>query len=124
MTIWDKLRKGTQTVSEKSGELLEMAQIRAAITKVEAEKIREFTKLGELTYRVYNREDVADAEMDRLCEKIRELDRELEAHRERLKGDALVCPGCSRPLKPDVRYCSECGQSLRPVRPNSQQGAG
>jgi DNA repair exonuclease SbcCD ATPase subunit len=117
MSMWDRLRKGTQTVSEKSGELLEMAQTRAAITKLETEKIRKFTELGELTYRVYNREDVADAEMERLCDEIRELDRELEAHRERLEGDTLVCPGCSRPVKPEARYCSECGQSLRPVRP-------
>ncbi len=117
MSMWDRLRKGTQTVSEKSGELLEMAQTRAAIAKLETEKIRRFTELGELTYRVYSREDVPDAEMERVCDEIRELDRELEAHRERLEGDTLVCPGCSRPVKPEARYCSECGQSLRPVRP-------
>lgn len=117
MSIWDKLRKGTQTVSEKSGELLEMAQTRAAISKLETERIRKFTELGELTYRVYNREDVADEEMEHLCEQIRELDRELEAHRERMEGDTLVCPGCSRAVKAEARYCSACGQSLRPVRP-------
>ncbi|ACA60414.1 hypothetical protein Daud_1921 [Candidatus Desulforudis audaxviator MP104C] len=117
MNIWDRVRKGTQTVSEKSSGLLEMAQTRAAITKLETEKIRKFTELGELTYRVYNREHVADAEMEKLCNEIQDLDRELEAHRARLEGATPVCPGCSRPVKPEARYCPECGQSLRPVRP-------
>ncbi len=117
MNIWDRVRKGTQTVSEKSSGLLEMAQTRAAITKLETEKIRKFTELGELTYRVYNREHVADAEMEKLCNEIQELDRELNAHRARLEGATPACPGCSRPVKPEARYCPECGQSLRPVRP-------
>ncbi len=118
MSIWDRVRKGTQTVSEKSGELLEMAQARAAMTKLETEKIRKFTELGELTYRVYNQEHVADVEMEKLCAEIQELDRELEGHRARLEGGAApACPSCSRPVKPEDRYCPECGQSLRPVRP-------
>lgn len=112
MTIWDRIRKSTLAVSEKSGEVMEMARLRAAIGRLETEKVKKCTELGELTYRIYNDEDVENGEIEELCRQIRELDRELQDCRRHLTRPVPGCPGCDRPAKAGARYCQACGHEL------------
>lgn len=111
--IWDRMRKGTQMISEKSGELLEMAKVRAAVSKLETDMVKKYTELGELTYRIYMREQVDDRQIERLCEELKALAFELREYREQLAGMVTSCPACKRPVKPGARYCPECGRELR-----------
>jgi|Deesub1362A_J573_1020465.scaffolds.fasta_scaffold00029_135 DNA repair exonuclease SbcCD ATPase subunit len=112
MSIWNRMRKSTQVVSEKSAELLEMAKIWAAISKIETEMVKKYTELGKLTYRIYNEEKVDDQAIEKTCAEIRELDRELQGYRDQLAGVVTSCPVCKRPVKPGMRYCPDCGQAL------------
>lgn len=84
MNILDRLREGAQVISEKSGELLELANIKAAISKTETEMVKKYTELGEITYHIYNHEDVENGAIEGLCLEIRNLDRELQNYRQQL----------------------------------------
>jgi len=112
MNIWERVRKGTQVVSEKSGELLEMAKIKAAVAKIETEIVKKYTELGELTYRIYRGEEVDDQVIKKLCEELGELHQELQGYRDQLAKMTTNCSSCKRAVKPGARYCPDCGHAL------------
>jgi rRNA maturation endonuclease Nob1 len=113
MNIWDRMRKGTQVVSEKSGELLEMAKIKAAISKTETGMVEKYVELGELTYRIYNQEDVDNQRVEKLCAEIKDLQLELRGYQEQLAGLVTNCPACKQPVRSSAKYCPDCGHALR-----------
>ncbi|MBO8128112.1 MAG: zinc ribbon domain-containing protein [Peptococcaceae bacterium] len=110
--LWDKVKEGTKTISERSGELVEAAKIRAAIARAESEVLKKETELGRLIYKWYEEQGVGGPEEAKICEEIKALKEEIAELKERLTGDVpegMYCKKCSAKLEEDANYCSKCG---------------
>ena len=72
--IWDDIGRvvtgAADTVSRKTGELVDVAKLKNQIYSLEREMKRDFEALGKIVYERYTEEDATEKAFESLCEEI------------------------------------------------------
>ena len=102
------------TVSRKTGELVEVQKIRSQIGTLEKDIEKSYIQLGKMVYGKFQENAEIDEEMRRVCEEISKDCAAIEQYEDEIatvKG-MKRCPGCKAVLPQDTAYCPKCGTKL------------
>ncbi|MFA7078324.1 MAG: zinc ribbon domain-containing protein [Syntrophomonas sp.] len=121
MSFFNQIKKGVQTVTDKSDELVESTKIKMAISKIESQITQRKMELGALTYRLHTEAQVHIPEITSVCtgidacyKEITDLQNQLVA----IQPNPITCPSCSGKNAPGAMFCSGCGTSLQTSNQN------
>ncbi|MFA7216308.1 MAG: zinc ribbon domain-containing protein [Bacillota bacterium] len=118
MSFWDdlsrKVSQGTKTISQKSGELFEIAKVRLDIAS-EKDKIGKlYEEIGKSVYQDYKRGNMKEKQVMDKCQLIDEINyriNRLSRKAMQIKG-GTVCKKCGEVVDSSQRYCHMCGREL------------
>ena len=109
--------------SKATSDMVDMGKIRYQIKQIEWEIEKTYAKLGEVVYATKKGAtdldeavDLAVAEVDKLQEKLDELEARLRAYK---KVDK--CPACGKENDTESCFCSRCGAKLE--KPEAEEAA-
>ena len=127
MAFFDKLNELASQARDKTADVIETQKLNSKISSEKSAISDLMKKIGEYYYSKYASGESADPA---IAELVTEIDahvkaiQEVEAQLRSLKDEApaaapaqsaaqgKTCPACGAALKPDVRFCSECGAKL------------
>lgn len=115
MGFLDSVKRGVQTISEKSDEVLETAKLKMTINKLENQIGQRKNDLGKLTYRLYSEGSIEHSDIAALCSDIDQYYKEIrtiEIQLTQIQSTPGICPACSFANAPESAFCSGCGASL------------
>jgi RNA polymerase subunit RPABC4/transcription elongation factor Spt4 len=118
MSFWDdlsrKVSQGTRTLSQKSGELLEIAKVKLDIASEKGRISNLYEEIGRVVYEDYRKGNLKEKPVldkcqliDEIYYKINRLNRKVV----QIKGGSL-CEGCGEVVGASQRYCHMCGREL------------
>ena len=81
-TLWDKLRAGLQTVSDKTEEMTQIGRLKIEIIAVKRDIEKSFVELGGRVYHLLEEDKAKNIERD---EEIRNLADRIKDHEQKLK---------------------------------------
>jgi len=130
MNFWDelsrKLSQGTKTLSQKSGELFEIAKVKLDVAS-ERDKIgRLYEEIGKTVYEEYKRGGLKEKSVMDKCQLIDEIHYKINRLNRKLmqiKGGTL-CRKCGEVVNSSQRYCHMCGRELEKVTRIVEEGEG
>ncbi len=118
MSIFDKIGEGVKSFTEKASDVVETSKISA---KINAEKNVIGTlraRIGEIVFEQFKNGAVLEPEVVELCNNIKESENvitKLEEEINRIKNvenKPSQCKKCGATLKPNAKFCPECGQKV------------
>lgn len=118
MNFWDdisrKISQGTKAVTQKSGELFEIAKVKMDVAS-EKEKISDlYEEIGKFIYSDYKKGNVKQEEIIEKCHLIDELNYKVKMLNQKvvqIRGGSL-CRKCGEVVEASQRYCHVCGREL------------
>jgi RNA polymerase subunit RPABC4/transcription elongation factor Spt4 len=129
MGFWDdisrKVSYGTKVVTQKSGELFEIAKVRMDVAS-EKDKIgRLYEEIGKVMYKDYKAGNLKQKEIIEKCQLIDELNYKIKRLNQKvvqIKGGSL-CRKCGEVVDASQRYCHTCGRELERAARVVDEGA-
>ncbi len=119
MALFDELKERATDVVQVAGKKVEEAYGATKIKLVIADKQSQlrtlYKELGEIVYE-NSKSDAAD--LEKVEDKISEIDIVLEAveelkSQERSMKKMVACPSCGKDVAEDANFCSECGCEMK-----------
>lgn len=128
MSFWDdiskKVAQGTKTLSQKSGELFEIAKVKLDVAS-EKDKIgRLYEEIGKTVYEDYKRGSLKEKSVMDKCQLIDEINfkiNRLNRKMMQIKGGTL-CKRCGEVVNSSQRYCHMCGRELEKLTRVVEEG--
>lgn len=115
MTVFDKFTSKVsdtaKAAARKSGELVEVTKLNAAINQ-ESEKIeKSYNAIGKIIYEKYSNGEKYTDDIRVLCDEIDEFCASLQGMRDRINDlrNIILCKNCGNELEEDALYCPKCG---------------
>jgi hypothetical protein len=129
MAFFDKLNELASQARDKTADVIETQKLNSKIGSEKSAISDVMKKIGEYYYGKYAAGEAADPA---IAEMVTEIDahikaiQDVEAQLRAIKDEApaqpspqsqpaaqgKTCPACGAALKPDVRFCGECGAKL------------
>lgn len=116
MSIFDKIGEGVKNLTEKASDVVETSKISAKINAEKSVINNLRSRIGEIVFEQYRNGTVLEPEVVEICGKIKESEEiilKMEEEINRIKNaevKPLKCKKCGTELKPNAKFCPECGQ--------------
>ncbi|MEW6573255.1 MAG: zinc ribbon domain-containing protein [Bacillota bacterium] len=122
--IKQSVEKGVTTVSVKSKEALDSSKIKGEINILQQRRRTATEELGNIVYTMFTRKDFDEARLKEKCEKIAEIDSQLEVKQEELRqlhvksqevlGKPIIVGTCECGAKiaEGAKFCGKCGRKI------------
>ncbi len=102
------------TVSKKTGELVEVQKIRSQISTLEKNIEKNYLHLGKMTYAKFQESGELTEEERAVCEEISSNTETIAQYEDQIASIKGMkrCPNCKAPSPQDTAYCPKCGTKL------------
>lgn len=109
-----RITETAETVSKKTGEVVEVQKIKSQIRMLERNNERDFQDIGKMVCDKFKQGEVEDVKFIELCKAIEEREESIERYEKEiaeLKGKD-ICSNCKNHLEPEMAYCPKCGAKV------------
>ena len=110
--IKEVVKDTAQTISKKSGELVEKSKIQYEIFDLNRDVKKLYCEIGKLTYRSVECDEDNSAEIQEKCDIAKAKLAKIEILRNGEDEAEFACPVCGKPNNADSSYCSSCGVNM------------
>lgn len=123
--MWDEIRRGAQSVMDEGQRLARATRLKAQVKGIETALGDRLYDLGTRVLDLHRRNELHHYELDQVFVEIQNLQRELrdkQAEVDELLGQraaaprpggAGLCGDCGGAVRPDDRFCRQCGADLK-----------
>lgn len=121
MAFFDNLGKkvgeAAQSVSKKSGELVEITKLNMSINSEEDKIKKKYSEIGKKAYEIFLQDpDSASAFLEE-CEEISQSQSSIDDLKAKIMQakNLKKCVGCGAELEKSIVFCSKCGAKNEPI---------
>lgn len=113
-TIRQTITDTAEVVGKKTEEFVETQRLRNKVRVIRRNIQNGYEKLGEALYQKYTAGEEIEEDLKRLCEEIKESQKELAACKEDIaqKQGKNQCPVCKAANPKTAAFCMQCGAEL------------
>jgi hypothetical protein len=115
MSVFDKFTSKVsdtaKAAARKSGELVEVTKLNAAINQ-ESEKIEKgYKAIGKIIFEKYTNGNKFTDDIKAICDEIDEINSSIQGMRDRVNDlkNIILCKNCGNELEEETIYCPKCG---------------
>jgi len=109
-----KAKDTAKKVTNKSGEIIEIAKLNLAVTNEEDKIEKVYTEIGKKLYGTYCAGQSVDQDIKNLCEEVDDEEARVRMLKRKI-GDlkqTSFCKSCGAVVKKDALFCPKCGIRL------------